>query len=424
MRNANVVKKEDLISIYGNTLNAVDSSNRQQTDNLLNFPSDEFEVEVLATTGPFSMVLASNIRNSQRFMIPKEIIKNKRIPYAKDSFKPVLDRMMGPGNYYDDSNDTGYLYLRYPQLTITNSLGIVHNIEDLVVIINFDYIRGKLTGLSGRRWAWTKEELHYGYSHSHLSTSIGRFQDFCQGGNSIFAKFMAGMNKTNTPEEFELFLAQLKEYLSWESVEGRPYRWIGEIKNPGSNYGGEGGHDLGEAQRILCERLATIIVLNLHNFPEMMTVHSSGQPLFMPHNSNLIKMEKDHPLMRIESAFIVENLPSLIRYIEDWSWQDKTYKRPSNAIESQPPRAVDTTSQRVENRLGLTTRLITQPEDTQVTSKLVKRLNNRMWKETTYKVNRLLINALNKTNGNRNSVTTQAESDNQQGVSSPDRILA
>lgn len=126
------------------------------------------------------------------------------------------------------------------KLIITNQYGFTHLLTDLYIKIifkisyleNFDNI--KIEDFTLRRGSFTYGELIEGYCHSHAtylyeSGDSNEFK-FCLGSSYIPTILTdIGINGLNA-ENFSFFLIALKEYLSWESIAGTPYRKIERLK--------------------------------------------------------------------------------------------------------------------------------------------------------------------------------------------------
>lgn len=131
-----------------------------------------------------------------------------------------------------DNSRIGYTVLiHFPELVITNSKKLSHNIKDLYV--KFDVgIDGKMnSGLSGIRTSLTRDECASHYMHSHLPTfdlMNMRFMHFCTGEGEINQViYLLGSNFDEV--NFTLFCLHLKNYVIWESLEGNPYRRMVDI---------------------------------------------------------------------------------------------------------------------------------------------------------------------------------------------------
>ena len=123
-----------------------------------------------------------------------------------------------------------HYYLHFPIIEISNSQNLKHTIKDLYVRFQFNSI-GILGDIDGTRATYNQAEFESLYSHSHLSSSAAKdatWGGFCFGSESI-------NNDIGTLQEefhsiiFEALLFELETFLSWESLEGGPYRKIENI---------------------------------------------------------------------------------------------------------------------------------------------------------------------------------------------------
>jgi len=138
------------------------------------------------------------------------------------------------------------LVIYFKEVTIVNSYKKKHVINDLFVSIDLyrDNSQIKIYNLSGGRTTVSYAEWNSNYFHSHLSGFIGKngssdvppyWSSFCRGSGHI-NDFIAEINSDGfTSEKFELFLVQLLGMISWESLEGGPYKTISSIKTSPSS---------------------------------------------------------------------------------------------------------------------------------------------------------------------------------------------
>lgn len=129
------------------------------------------------------------------------------------------------------------LIVLFPEINITNSRNHKHVIKDLYVKINVDITshnvnvgdRLSTIVLSGRRGKLSEEEYQSTYGHSHFSgRGIERWSDFCLG-SSDFAMILQTMKFSLTAEDWSLLFLSLENYLSWESLEGGPYKNMSSV---------------------------------------------------------------------------------------------------------------------------------------------------------------------------------------------------
>lgn len=128
------------------------------------------------------------------------------------------------------------LTIFFPEITIKNSEGYEHTIKDLYfkfkIRITLDDSSSTYSRIEvyGRRLSVSDREYSSDYGHSHLNgRSIFNFSSFCLG-SSDFGLIMQSMRLSITAEDWLLLFFSLENYVSWESLEGGPYRKMKDIK--------------------------------------------------------------------------------------------------------------------------------------------------------------------------------------------------
>lgn len=119
--------------------------------------------------------------------------------------------------------------IRFPEVKITNGEDRGHTIKDLWVKFDTDENFG-INNLEGTRSFMTYAEAYVGYRHSHLRSRTPNgdnvhsgFTSFCKGTGEI-NQVMKILNIDGFDEiNFTLFCLHLKNFVEWESIEGRPY---------------------------------------------------------------------------------------------------------------------------------------------------------------------------------------------------------
>lgn len=126
--------------------------------------------------------------------------------------------------------------IRFKEITLKNSNNRIHKIHNLFVKFHVSYYGNFINEIEGLRTTLTEEEASSFYRHSHLSShSEGYFSHFCLGTGPIatLKQFIASIDDDFEEEDYRndirLFLHNLNEYLSWESLEGGPYRKISNM---------------------------------------------------------------------------------------------------------------------------------------------------------------------------------------------------
>ena len=122
------------------------------------------------------------------------------------------------------------LIIKFPYIKITNSDNQEHIIEDLYVIIRSS-ITGQFSNMYGFRGKITDLEASNKYYHSHLPNSAyNEIGNFCLGSGPLAIILVKLKNQLIFNKDFfSYFLANLKVYVEWESIEGRPHRRINNI---------------------------------------------------------------------------------------------------------------------------------------------------------------------------------------------------
>jgi len=136
--------------------------------------------------------------------------------------------------------------LHYPEITIRNERGATHLIRDLFVSFFVTWDENDLNAdpifrfVNGSRSTYTLLEYWSNFVHSHLfsrslaDSSQGKldFDDFCVGSSDMMST-MSLLCENYSDEMFELLIFQIENFVSWESLEGGPYRQIAYIDKIG-----------------------------------------------------------------------------------------------------------------------------------------------------------------------------------------------
>lgn len=143
------------------------------------------------------------------------------------------------------SIDIKSILIKFDELHLNNSGGDEHTIKDLIVKLRLHANPSKLIlyNILGTRLTLTQRELESNYFHSHLDlyAQVMRepihesFGSFCTGSGEINAYRMEvnedGFDDVTTIK----FLLQLSTLVSWESLEGTPYKKMRNIFNRSEN---------------------------------------------------------------------------------------------------------------------------------------------------------------------------------------------
>ena len=138
------------------------------------------------------------------------------------------------------------IILHFPEVTVNNKRGESHIMRDFFVKFDIVFYSDNLFTLSnirGRRLKLTAQEIQADYQFSHLSGGINQnWNNFCFGDSTpitiLFNKISRKHNK-NTLEDVYKFFLLLDTYVTWESLEGVPYRKIGHIGTSNVSSSGE-----------------------------------------------------------------------------------------------------------------------------------------------------------------------------------------
>lgn len=330
------IYKTDLQELYGNEL-VVRSDLDSTESKKLEITKEKYRVEILNRSGKLTSVSTLSVAgNQKRFTVLDHMVKEEEVLTPAQLFTPVLERLM-PGRY--QFTPAGRLYLHYPELTIKNSLNQQHTIYDLIAMVSLDSYGRFNSDLLGTRASYTKEELKYRYVHSHLSrlNDHAQFSSFCTGDGSPFKKLLLNYTRVIDAFEFEVFLVQLQEYLSWESLEGRPYISIKEFKQ-GGEHSPNAQHTsatvLDQSTINAMNDLVPVIVKELNNgLLKDCVVVNQDRLFFDPclDSTSWIKFEQLHP----HALFLTRWNPHTATYVGN-NPQQTSYSLPRLHLPEQP----------------------------------------------------------------------------------------
>jgi len=140
-------------------------------------------------------------------------------------------------------NQKQYIFeviVKFPEVTITNSVGFKHNIKDLYVKIQFVYCdeidNFVPFNIGGTRGKVTDIEAYCSYMHSHLQFMVGAFYPFCIGDReSAFGSIMMECSDNLTKENFQALMYSVETLAGWESLEGVPFYKISGLNAANDN---------------------------------------------------------------------------------------------------------------------------------------------------------------------------------------------
>jgi hypothetical protein len=163
-----------------------------------------------------------------------------------DLFDAKYKNLYDLGFTFDGLNFYPYFKVLYPKFTITNSHGDLHTIKNLVVIHNVAYNPNNEGHIYtkhplGGRLSKTKLEIAACYQQSHLSghsewnKNPFYVSSFCVGGDTDVSRMIAEFEVEMDWDRYELYLFCVDSMVTWESLEGVPYRKMRDIKNALNN---------------------------------------------------------------------------------------------------------------------------------------------------------------------------------------------
>ena len=164
-------------------------------------------------------------------------IISQTIPFSKKTelgleLRAEITELFGEDRVYFPSSST--LLVHFPVVNMENEKNEKHTIYDLYVRMSFcsnDF------SFQGRRATMSKAEISNNFTHSHLSggAESNGFAHFCRG--EIMGNLINQFRRSSRYEHFMLFLHTLETYVSSESIDGGPYRFLKTVySTTGSDY--------------------------------------------------------------------------------------------------------------------------------------------------------------------------------------------
>ena len=215
------------------------------------------------------IALSGNIRDAawftQQYQKGRIKLFNNDNPISSSIFEQFKTAIRVINDIYDNSWDIAFevkkdfnnkifleikgIYILFPEINITNRDRANHTIKDLLVLIqlyNHNNTTLKIHLLKGGRLTLSYAEYQSDYFHSHLPTSknsistgmnLPCLSDFCTGSGEINI-YHSNINGDGFSEErFIRYAMQIMSLVSYESIEGTPYRHIRSISaRPHSGY--------------------------------------------------------------------------------------------------------------------------------------------------------------------------------------------
>ena len=204
------------------------------------------------------IALSGNIRDAawftQQYQKGRIKLLDNGNPISSSIFEQFKTAIRVINDIYDNSWDIAFevkkdfnnkifleikgIYILFPEINITNRDRANHTIKDLLVLIqlyNYNNTALKIHSLKGGRLTLSYAEYQSDYFHSHLPTSknsistgmnLPCLSDFCTGSGEINI-YHSNINGDGFSEErFIRYAMQIMSLVSYESIEGTPYRYI------------------------------------------------------------------------------------------------------------------------------------------------------------------------------------------------------
>lgn len=132
-----------------------------------------------------------------------------------------------------------FILVWFPQVRITNEYNKSVDIQDLYAKVKID-TEGQLIGkFYLNRATYPLSHMRADYMHSHISgINTYNFSDFltpCTGRGPINVT-IGGLNREFDEDMWQLFCSELEDFTQVESIEGVPYRRLGNIIGVNQSY--------------------------------------------------------------------------------------------------------------------------------------------------------------------------------------------
>ena len=207
------------------------------------------------------IALSGNIRDAawftQQYQKGRIKLLENNNPISSSIFEQFKTAIRVINDIYDNSWDIAFevkkdfnnkifleikgIYILFSEINITNRDRANHTIKDLLVLIqlcNYNNTALKIHSLKGGRLTLSYAEYQSDYFHSHLSTSknsistgmnLPHLSAFCTGSGEINI-YHSNINGDGFNEErFIRYAMQIMSLVSYESIEGTPYKYIRSI---------------------------------------------------------------------------------------------------------------------------------------------------------------------------------------------------
>ena len=213
--------------------------------------------------------------------------------------------------------DIKAVHILFEEIVITNSRAKTHTIKDLLVAIelrNDSNRRLKVERLKGGRLSLTYAEFQSNYFHSHLSVDCQRlnrgdyivapfFTTFCTGSGEINI-YQSNINGDGfTERNFIAFAMQIMTLVTWESLEGMPYRHMDNIRVRPSS-GSYFHHSENQHSEPIYRKLLTNLIENQIT-PDIDVILNSNSSFEVVDNEKVLKLINELPFTADEKAIFL-----------------------------------------------------------------------------------------------------------------------
>jgi hypothetical protein len=177
-------------------------------------------------------VTREDIKKYQLSMLIKEMQgSNSKLKYRKLVFNKII-KYFGEDRVHIESSSKVVIW--FPEITVTNSIGLKWVIRDVFAQLRIDSDAIELHSVY--RTTYTEEEVRYSYITSHSSPGVHQLYSgaslFCFGNVELSLPEI-GKNCFITTRKalknIDLFLYLLEEFFTWESLIGVPYKYIEKL---------------------------------------------------------------------------------------------------------------------------------------------------------------------------------------------------
>ena len=209
------------------------------------------------------------------------------------------------------------VHILFEEIVITNSRANTHTIKDLLVAIELrnDNNRGlKVGSLKGGRLSLTYAEFQSNYFHSHLSVDCQGLNTSSYQGVPFFTTFCTGSGEINiyqsningdgfTERNFIAFAMQIMTLVTWESIEGMPYRHMDNIRIKPSS-GSYFYHSENQHSEPIYRKLLTNLIENQIT-PDIDVIFNSNNSFEVVDNEKISKLANELPFTADEKAIFL-----------------------------------------------------------------------------------------------------------------------